>query len=235
MHANRHALDAVLRAVRGSGADEVWSLGDVVGYGADPVHCLATLTEEATRQLAGNHDLGAAGKVPLESFSQSAKAALVWTREALGPVGVAKLAKLAPTSVEGEISLYHASPRDPVWDYVTSDEKARAALAAAASDIVCVGHTHVPAAWRLREDGEIEGGFVGGPGTIELQEGRWLVNPGAVGQPRDGDPRAAWALLDDRERTITFHRTPYDVAGAQNAILARGLPPDLARRLSEGW
>jgi diadenosine tetraphosphatase ApaH/serine/threonine PP2A family protein phosphatase len=224
----------VLRAARADGTHEVWSLGDVVGYGAEPVQCLATVTEVASRQIAGNHDLGAAGRVPLMAFSPSARAALEWTRTVLGPVGIAKLARLAPSS-PGEVALFHASPRDPVWDYVTSDDKARAALQATDAQIVFIGHTHVPAAWRLSPDGEIEGGFVGAPGTVELTEGRWLVNPGAVGQPRDGDARASWLSYDPDAATVTFHRTPYDVAGAQNAILAVGLPEDLARRLSEGW
>lgn len=234
VHANRHALEAVLRAARSAGVRDVWSLGDVVGYGAEPVQCLATITDEASRQIGGNHDLGAAGLVPLDAFSSTARTALEWTRETLGPVGTAKLAKLAPTS-SGDPALFHASPRDPVWDYVTSDEKARAAFAATDAEIMFVGHTHVPSAWRLAPDGELSGGFVGGPGEMELTEGRWLVNPGAVGQPRDGDARAAWAVFDPGRRTVTFHRTPYDVAGAQNAILAVGLPPDLARRLADGW
>jgi diadenosine tetraphosphatase ApaH/serine/threonine PP2A family protein phosphatase len=225
----------VLRAAREAGAREIWSLGDVVGYGADPVYCLATVTSEATRQIAGNHDLGACGRVPLEAFSHGARVALEWTRRVLGPVGLRKLERLAPSSRGADADLYHGSPRDPVWDYVSSDVKAEAALALAGRPITFVGHTHVPAAWRLLPDGRLEGGFVGAAGRIILEEGQWLVNPGSVGQPRDGDARAAWLLFDPRERTVSFHRTPYDVAGAQNAILAAGLPPDLARRLSEGW
>ena len=233
VHANRHALEAVLRAVRLTGARELWSLGDVVGYGAEPVKCLATITDEATRQLAGNHDLGVVGKVPLESFSDSAAAAIEWTRMTLGPVGIAKLEKLSPSS-SGEVALFHASPRDPVWGYVSSDARAQAAFHASDATTIMVGHTHIPAAWRLRPDGVLEGGFVGAPGTMQLDEGRWLLNPGAVGQPRDGDARASWLLYDPDAPSATFHRTPYDVAGAQNAILAVDLPPDLARRLSEG-
>jgi diadenosine tetraphosphatase ApaH/serine/threonine PP2A family protein phosphatase len=216
-----------------AGTHEVWSLGDMVGYGAEPVQCLATITDEASRQISGNHDLAAAGRVPLDAFSPSARKAIEWTREVLGPVGVAKLAKLAPSS-PGPPALYHGSPRDPVWDYVSSDEKARAALESTDADLIFIGHTHSPAAWRLTPEGELEGGFVGGPGTVELTEGRWLINPGAVGQPRDGDARASWVSYDPGAATVTFNRTPYDVAGAQNAILAVGLPPDLARRISEG-
>ncbi|MEW6583131.1 MAG: metallophosphoesterase family protein [Actinomycetota bacterium] len=234
VHGNRHALEAVLRAARTAGVHEVWSLGDVVGYGAEPVHCLATVTAEAVRQIAGNHDLGAGGRVPLSAFSPAARRALEWTRDTLGPVGAAKLARLAPTST-GEPSLFHASPRDPVWDYVTTDEKARAAFDACDAQITFIGHTHVPSAWCLTPDGELTGGFVGGPGEMELGEGRWLINPGAVGQPRDGDPRAAWAVYDPDRGTIAFQRTPYDVAGAQNAILAVGLPEELAQRLAVGW
>ena len=233
VHGNRQALEAVMRAQRQAGAEAVWCLGDIVGYGADPVHCLGACMS-ATRCLAGNHDLAVTGRVPIDAFSDWARAALVWTRGALDRAGVAKLDRLSPADPDGEVALYHASPLDPVWEYVLSEEQARVCLESVAAHLVLVGHTHVPAAWRLLPDGRIEGGFVAGDRTIDLEGGRWLVNPGSVGQPRDRDARAAWALLDLRQGSITFHRTPYDVAGAQNAILRAGLPPQLAARLSEG-
>lgn len=207
----------------------------MVGYGADPVHCLTECTQRAHRMIAGNHDLGACGKLDLDDFSDLARTAIEWTRERLGPVGIAKLEKLSPAAPGAAVPLYHASPRDPVWEYILSPEQAMDAFEqVTGASLILVGHTHVPAAWRITPEGDIDGGFVTGEGTLALDGGRWLVNPGAVGQPRDGDARAAWARYEPGVGKISFHRTPYDVASAQNAILSAGLPPQLAARLSEG-
>ncbi len=206
-----------------------------MGYGADPTHCLHTCTAGAARCLAGNHDLGAAERIPLGSFSNIAGVALDWTRTTLGPVGRKRLDRLSPADPDAEVPLFHASPRDPVWEYVTTVAQARDALEARRVRLTMVGHTHVAVAWHLRPDGAMEE-IRGRAGTVlHLDEGRWLVNPGSVGQPRDGDARAAWALLDQEAGTLEFRRTPYDVAGAQSAILRAGLPTPLATRLSEGW
>ncbi|MGD9697074.1 MAG: metallophosphoesterase [Thermoleophilia bacterium] len=234
IHGNRHALDATLRAAREAGARSWWCLGDLVGYGADPAHCLAVAIRDAERCLAGNHDLAAAGRVPLDVFSSWAYDALVWTRRALGAVGRAKLERLQPDDTGHPVQLFHASPRDPVWEYVVSVEQAREALEDRRVALTMVGHTHIPFAWRLTPDGAMESPGVPAGGRLPLAEGRWLVNPGSVGQPRDGDARAAWALYLPEEGVVEFRRTPYDVAGAQNAILEAGLPPSLARRLAEG-
>lgn len=233
VHGNRQALEAVLRAARQAGADAIWCLGDTVGYGADPAWCLATLSG-ADRCLAGNHDLAVAGRVEASVFTTWAREAIAWTRAAIGPAGLARLGALEPADDEGDVALFHASPLDPVWEYVLSEEQARVGLESTGAGLVLVGHTHVPAAWGLHPDGRIEGGFVGGARTVPLGGARWMVNPGSVGQPRDRDARAAWLVYEPGAGTVTFHRTPYDVAGAQNAILAAGLPPPLAARLSEG-
>jgi len=233
VHGNRHALSAVLRAAVQRGASEWWCLGDLVGYGAHPRETLRTCAEEASRCLAGNHDLGASGRIPLDVFTANAFAALAWTREQLGPEGRARLDALEPADPGGPVPLFHASPRDPVWEYVLSVGQARDALERVRAPLVLVGHTHVPVAWHHGEDGAMRRvGVDAGP--IPLDAGRWLVNPGSVGQPRDGDARASWALLDPEAGTIEVVRTPYDVAGAQGAILAAGLPPGLAARLSGG-
>ncbi|MDX6645808.1 MAG: hypothetical protein QOK40_1535 [Miltoncostaeaceae bacterium] len=234
MHGNRQALDAVLRAADEAAVDELWCLGDMVGYGADPIACMEACTDAASRCLAGNHDLGAAGQLDLETFADWAHDALLWTRDALGPERLEALGRLAPCDPEGDVPLYHASVLDPVWEYVLSPQQALASLRAARAVLVLTGHTHIPAAWCLRPDGRLEGGFVQGELTVPIVEGRWLANPGAVGQPRDEDPRAAWAILDPEARTLTFRREEYDVHGAQEAILAAGLPPSLALRLAEG-
>jgi diadenosine tetraphosphatase ApaH/serine/threonine PP2A family protein phosphatase len=205
-----------------------------VGYGADPSHCLRTAIGGAERCIAGNHDLGAAGRVPLEMFAPWARAALAWTQDAIGPVGQANLERLEPLDPDGAVPLYHGSPRDPVWEYVTEVPQARAALEHRRVPLTLIGHTHVAFAWRLTSDGAMESVGVPPGGRLSLDGGRWLVNPGSVGQPRDGDARAAWALYDPDGGVIEFRRTPYDVAAAQNAILEAGLPSMLAHRLAEG-
>lgn len=170
----------------------------------------------------------------LDLFADLAHDALVWTRAALGPAGRARLAKLRPADADGPVPLYHASPRDPVWEYVLSVEQARAALEHGRVPLTVIGHTHIPYAWRLTDEGAMEDVGVPGGRRIVLEGGRWLINPGSVGQPRDHDARAAWALYDPDAGTIEFRRTPYDVASAQSAILRAGLPQLLATRLSEG-
>jgi diadenosine tetraphosphatase ApaH/serine/threonine PP2A family protein phosphatase len=204
-----------------------------VGYGADPTHCLA-VSKLADRCIGGNHDLGVTGEVSLDVFADLARDAIIWTREALGEVGRAKLRRLGPADPDGVVPLYHGSPRDPVWEYILTIEQAREALEHRRVPLTLVGHTHIPYAWTLTTDGAMRAVGVPDGGVLDVGEGRWLVNPGSVGQPRDRDARAAWALLDLEARTVTFRRTPYDVAGAQNAILRAGLPPLLATRLSEG-
>jgi diadenosine tetraphosphatase ApaH/serine/threonine PP2A family protein phosphatase len=159
---------------------------------------------------------------------------LEWTRSAVGRVGQANLDRLRPEDPDGPVPLFHGSPRDPVWEYVVDADQARAALEDRRVALTLVGHTHIPFAWRLTPDGALQSPGVPPGGRLELDEGRWLVNPGAVGQPRDGDARAAWALYDPDAGAIEFRRTPYDVAGAQNAILEAGLPASLAHRLAEG-
>ena len=198
------------------------------------MHCLATAIGSAERCIAGNHDLGVTGEVSLDVFAEIASAAIIWTRETLGSVGRAKLQRLRPSDPDAEVPMFHASPRDPVWEYVITVEQARDALEYQRVPLTLIGHTHIPFAWRLTLDGAMEAPGVPSGGRLVLGEGRWLVNPGSVGQPRDRDARASWALYDPAEGTIEFRRTPYDVAGAQNAILEAGLPSLLAHRLAEG-
>ncbi|MSO44835.1 MAG: metallophosphoesterase [Thermoleophilia bacterium] len=234
IHGNRHALEAVRRAQRQAGLTRTWCLGDMVGYGAHPTECLRVCVHESERCIAGNHDLAAAGRVPSNEFSPWARTAIEWTRTRLDRNALDRLAVLEPQDVDGPVALFHASPSDPVWDYVISPEHARAAFAAWPARLMMIGHTHLAGAWRLGDDGRLDGGLVRGEETISLETGRWLMNPGSVGQPRDLDPRASWAILDLDALTLTFRRTPYDVPGAQNAIQTAGLPIELGARLAEG-
>jgi predicted phosphodiesterase len=233
IHGNRQALDAVLDDVAGRGISRWWCVGDIVGYGADPGYALDVCLSGAERCIAGNHDLVVAGHLPLEAFASWAQEAAAWTRIALGPEQCARLATLEPTDSADGVDVVHASVRDPVWEYVVGLEEAGPSLDAATADVTFIGHTHIPAAWHRFPDGTVEAVSTKGP--VTLIPGRWLVNPGSVGQPRDRDPRAAWACFRPEHRTVDFLRTRYDVAGAQAAIRAAGLPDLLADRLADGF
>ena len=234
VHGNRHALEAVRRAQRQAGVTRTWCLGDMVGYGAHPNECLRACVHVSERCLAGNHDLAAAGRVPVNVFSPWARTAIEWTRTQLDRNALDRLAGLEPLDTTGDVALFHASPRDPVWEYVLDGDGVRAAMDAHPARVIMVGHTHLAGAWCLGDSGRLDGGLVRGEETISIERGRWLINPGSVGQPRDLDPRASWAVFDPDACTLTFRRTPYDVPGAQNAIQAAGLPVELGSRLTEG-
>jgi predicted phosphodiesterase len=233
VHANLHALEAVLAAVERERPDAVWCLGDVVGYGPQPSSCCALVEERTDLALVGNHDLGALGLLPLDDFSPDAAAAARWTAEVLSPEGRRFLEALEPSSVTEEAALYHGSPREPVWEYVLGPESALAALELAPRPLVVVGHSHLALAVGLTDS--LQGGLAPDGTELELAEAdRWLLNPGSVGQPRDGDPRAAWLLLDLDGGRAAFRRTPYAVAETQREIREAGLPEALAARLESG-
>jgi diadenosine tetraphosphatase ApaH/serine/threonine PP2A family protein phosphatase len=234
IHGNLHALDAVLEDVTAAAVDETWCLGDVVGYGADPNDCCALAREHAAVCLAGNHDLAVTGGLPLDEFSHGAALAARWTQEVLDEGHVEWLRTLSPSGAEDGVGLYHASPRDPVWEYVLSTLLAELCLDAAPERVCLVGHSHVALSF-VRPEGEAATGDTRRAGdALDLSGGEWLVNPGSVGQPRDGDPRAAWLLLDTDGWRAEWRRTEYDIAGAAAAIRAARLPDSLAERLEYG-
>lgn len=234
IHANRQALESTLEAIAASDASELWCLGDLVGYGADPDACVELAREHAAVCLAGNHDLAVTGELPLDEFSRGAELAAQWTREVIAQENLEFLRALEPHGEDRQVGLYHASPRDPVWEYVLSTLLAELCLDAQPQRICLIGHSHVALSF-VRQEGEPATGEARRDGAgLDLSEGEWLLNPGSVGQPRDGDPRAAWMMLDLAELTATFHRVPYDVAGAAAAIRAARLPDSLAERLEFG-
>ncbi len=232
IHGNRHALDAVREEIDRRCITAWWCVGDLVGYGADPVTVLDTCRRESTRCIAGNHDLVVAGRLPISTFASWARDAALWTIAALDTDRREWLGSLAPVDRDDPVTLAHASLRDPVWEYVTTAADAAATFAIASTDTTCIGHTHVPALWHQPGDGTVTS--VPAAGTVRLEHGRWLANPGSVGQPRDGDARAAWAVYSTDTREIEFVRTPYDITGAQASIRSAGLPDLLADRLGEG-
>ena len=234
IHGNRHAFEAVLADVASAGADELWCLGDLVGYGADPDASVELAREHAAVCLAGNHDLAVTGALPLDEFSRGAEIAARWTQEVIQAENLAYLQGLEPAGhVEG-IGLFHASPRDPIWEYVLSGLTAELCLDAAAQRVSLIGHSHVALSFH-RNEGESATGSTRREGdALDISAGEWLINPGSTGQPRDGDPRAAWLMLDTEAWTAHWRRADYDIAGAQAAIRAANLPDSLAERLQYG-
>jgi diadenosine tetraphosphatase ApaH/serine/threonine PP2A family protein phosphatase len=239
IHANLPALEAVLEAIDGAGIEEIWCLGDVLGYGAEPDECAGLVRERCAVCLVGNHDLAVFGVLDVAAFSEAAAEAVAWTRDNVSEDSLAALRELEPAGEREGIGLFHASPRDPVWEYVLSAEQADACLDTQATRIGLIGHSHVSLYFTRPDDDEGAGEEVRGSQAsddtlLDLGTGRWLINPGSVGQPRDGDPRAAWLELDTTEQSARFHRTRYDVDRAAASIVAAGLPRRLADRLQVG-
>jgi diadenosine tetraphosphatase ApaH/serine/threonine PP2A family protein phosphatase len=236
IHANLAALEACLRSIEEAGVDDVWCLGDVVGYGPDPDACAELVRERCSHCLAGNHDLAVLGQLDVESFSESAAAAVTWTQGVAGKATLEFLAGLEPAGRRDGVDLCHASPRDPIWEYVLTREQADACLDAQSERICLIGHSHV-ALFFTRGDGErgnVRTALGADGALIDISGGRWLVNPGSVGQPRDGDPRAAWLALDTETSTVLYHRVPYEIEKTAEAIVAANLPKHLADRLFVG-
>jgi predicted phosphodiesterase len=237
VHANLPALEAVLAAAEKAGVEEVWCLGDVVGYGAQPDACARLVAEHCQICLVGNHDLAVLGALNIETFSDHAASAVRWTRMEAAASTLDFLRGLEPSGSREGVGLFHASPRDPVWEYVLSLDQAEEGLDAQAERVGLIGHSHV-SLFFMRQDQphprRVQGAQAGAGAVLGLESGSWLLNPGSVGQPRDGDPRAAWLELDTEGWTARFHRAPYDVEAAATAILAAGLPSALAERLAVG-
>ena len=235
IHSNRHAFEAVLGALDAAGTEEIWCLGDLVGYGAEPDACVELARERADVCLAGNHDLAVTGALGIEEFSRGAAISARWTREVIEDENLEFLRSLEPQGEQQGVGLYHGSPRDPIWEYVLSEQLAERCLDEAAQRVSLIGHSHIAVAFARGGPGEDPIVAPAGAGaSADVAEGEWLINPGSVGQPRDGDPRAAWLLLDTAESRAEWQRTEYDIEGAAAAIRAAGLPDSLAERLGYG-
>jgi predicted phosphodiesterase len=233
VHANLPALEAVLAAIDAAPPEELWCLGDLTGYGADPARCTEIVLERADICLAGNHDMVITGEIGLEAFSSDARTAAEWTMETLAPELLERLRGLEPKGGRGGVELYHGSIRDPVWEYVIDDRTAAVCLELQGTPLALIGHSHVPLAYGYAGE-RFLGGLAGAGTQLEIRPGPFLLNPGSVGQPRDGDPRAAYLTLDLDAGTAEWHRIDYDVRAAQSAIRDAGLPLRLGARLGEG-
>jgi diadenosine tetraphosphatase ApaH/serine/threonine PP2A family protein phosphatase len=232
IHGNYEALEAVLADIERHRPASMVCLGDFVGYGASPNECIDRLRPMIEHAVVGNHDLAACGKLQLTYFNANAAMAAQWTEATLTPGNHRYLEELPFSARWRETLLVHASPADPEhWHYVLSPVEARVELEAFEEAVCFIGHSHYPGTFQ-RRDGRVR---YTRDEEIRLEAGsRYLINVGAVGQPRDGDPRAAYALYDDVERTVRHVRLEYDVAAAMKRILDAGLPRFLAERLQWG-
>jgi len=231
IHSNLVALDAVL--VHAGALDAVWHLGDVVGYGPEPDGVVARLAEVGAVGVRGNHDAAAIGGLEIEWFNPEARTAIEWTRDRISPATRGWLAAHPEVRVMSGVTLVHGSPRDPLREYITSEAIAGTNLEGLATPHGLHGHTHVPVAFVANGDrvrrcdppADVPQVFAGE---------RSLLNPGSVGQPRDGDPRASYLVLDPETMTATWHRVDYDIAAVQAAMSAAALPGRLIDRLAYG-
>lgn len=233
IHGNLHALRAVLDAIDEQPGDQVFCLGDVIGYGAFPNECCEILRERNITTLAGNHDHAALGRTDISFFNEIARRAAIWTHHQLTPENAAWLGERPYTAVAGDCLMVHATPADPQrWGYVLTYDDARKAFAAFSNHICLIGHSHHPVV--IENSGE-RLSVVDGE-SIELRkECRYVINVGSIGQPRDQNPRACFVTLDLEQGRLNYCRVSYDVEGAQQAILDAGLPEELAARLACGW
>jgi len=237
IHSNLEALDAVLERARIEEAERLYVLGDSVGYGADPAGVIARLTElEDVSLIAGNHDLAAVGRFDPRWFNSVAAEAISWTSEQLPAAARALLEQLSPRTKGVDPLLVHGSVVDPVAEYVTNERVAVASFDAEAFDLCFFGHTHIPAMFTRGPGGVVRGTYLEDGVPVALASGvvRVMVNPGSVGQPRDGDTRASFLIWDTTAHAVTVIRVGYDIEGAQDKIRAAGLPGVLADRLSLG-
>jgi len=230
IHANLVALETVLAAI--GAVDAIWVCGDTVGYGPDPSDVLALLIERKATIVAGNHDRAVARNEDLELFNRPAALAVRMHQSWLSAAERDTLAALPKTLETDDVTLCHGSLRDPLWEYVTNPRSATASLALAKTAHCCAGHTHVPALFRERPDAER-------PGRVRYETpyplvGRVFLNPGSVGQPRDGSPMASYGIWDVTNETFEFRRVKYDIKGAQRAIRKARLPERFALRLETG-
>lgn len=233
IHANRAAMEAVLRDA--APFDMIWCLGDLVGYGPDPNECVARIQDFEHICVAGNHDWAALGRLALDDFNTEARIAHLWTQEELTPVSREYLQQLPVRLEQGDITLVHGSPREPVWEYLLDLEGAMINFSHFSTPFCLVGHTHLPLMFVLDEEPGRPYAMIPEIGTpISLRGYRMILNPGSVGQPRDGDPRASYAILDTNAMTWELRRVSYPIEITQERMRARGLPRRLIARLETG-
>jgi len=239
IHSNLAALTAVLDDIKNqSRIDEICCLGDIVGYGPDPQECIAILRQTTEICVAGNHDwavIGSKNEVDISEFNPDAANADLWTAQQLNDEDMEYLSNLPLVIEKGDFTLVHGSPRDPVREYLLSADAAHQSLAYFKTRFCLVGHSHQPIVFTFNEAGDCSGRYFlpDSPESTAI-EGQLIINPGSVGQPRDGNPDAAYAIYDSKEQLIRLYRVPYDIRSTQEKMKAHGLPVRLSARLSLG-
>ncbi|MFC1966431.1 metallophosphoesterase family protein [Chloroflexota bacterium] len=235
IHANLAAFTAVLGDIeRQGGAEKFWCLGDIVGYGPDPHECIELLRQTNHICVAGNHDWAVIGKIDTAEFNPDAAAACHWTAQQLSSTDVEYLGNLPLVIEEDDFTLVHGSPREPIWEYLLSTSMAKENFAYFKSRFCLVGHSHVPLVFSYSESGVCSfGHFVTDVGLV-LGKNRLIINSGGVGQPRDGDPRASYAIYDSEIRQVRLYRVNYNIRATQDKMVAQGLPLRLVARLTKG-
>ncbi|MFC2071618.1 metallophosphoesterase family protein [Chloroflexota bacterium] len=235
IHANLAAFTAVLDDIEHlGGVEKVWCLGDVVGYGPDPHECIKLLRQTNHVCVAGNHDWAAIGKVDTAKLNPDAAAACHWTTQQLDSADVEYLGNLPLVIEDGDFTLVHGSPREPIWEYMISISLAKENFTCFKSQFCLVGHSHVPMVFNYDEDGMCSSRQFLASVRLALGRDRLIINPGGVGQPRDGDPQASYAIYDSETRLVRLYRVAYDVHSTQDKMAKCGLPMRLVARLSHG-
>jgi len=235
IHANLAAFKAVLDHIERRGVvEEIWCLGDVVGYGPDPCQCIELLRQYNHVCIAGNHDWAAIGKAALSEFNPDAAVACRWTAQQLSPDDVKYLESLPEVIQKEDFTLVHGSPRQPIWEYLISVSSAKENFAYFQSQFCLIGHSHMPMVFKYDETGTCSFSQFMPNIRLALGESRLIINPGGVGQPRDGDPRASYAIYDNETRMIRLYRVPYDIGITQTRMVRQNLPIRLVARLSQG-
>lgn len=234
IHANLTALEAVLDDA--GSFDAVWFLGDLVGYGPDPNRCIRRVRSLSNlTALVGNHDMATMGKIEIDTFNYEARRAIRWTQKHISSKNLEFLRGLPTHAVKGDITLAHGSPRQPVWEYIINTRTAWENFDYLSTPHAFVGHSHLPTVFQTSSnDSHINLIIPEENQTIELQD-RMIINPGSVGQPRDRNPRSAYALVDNEQKTIEFRRVAYDIAAVQERMREVNLPQRHIDRLSAGW
>jgi predicted phosphodiesterase len=236
IHGNLAALEAVLEKIKGQ-VEQVWCLGDIVGYGPNPNKCVERVRQEKVICVVGNHDWACLGKLDLGDFNPDARWACQWTMGKLNEESRRFLNELPSTLVMDEFTLVHGSPRASIWEYITHSSIALENFGFFDTRVCLVGHTHVPLAFHLAAEDAIfcERHWLTDAGPMDLSSGRWILNPGGVGQPRDGDPRAPFVIVDTETLRVEIHRADYPVQETQEQMKAAGHPYNLITRLAFGW
>lgn len=231
IHANLEALNAVIDYCVKKKVDKYVCLGDIVGYGANPVECIKKIKSLKGIVLVGNHDHAAIGITDITFFNSHARAAVEWTRDALSEKDVKFLTDLPFVAYEGDMTLVHASLDSPeMWHYVLNDTEAAKNIELLDSLLCFIGHSHVPCLFQEHYNSKALFDFM----TQFTISEKTIINVGSVGQPRDGDPRASFVIYDTDSKLVSFERIDYDIKTAQQKIIKAGLPKILATRLSIG-